>query len=114
MMRTKTVDMIDRLVKGWNDPDRQDIIKIFGGPVFFRSRFAGNDPADGSIPAYCYFFGSKQRIKPRKNPGSDLIMDQERFHGVADRNILDLAVHGNPQRSLRIGVPVDIDMTDPV
>ena len=41
-------------------------------------------------------------------------MDQERFHGVADRNILDLAVHGNPQRSLRIGVPVDIDMTDPV
>ena len=113
-MRAVVIDMRNRVRHGRNDPYGQDQIKIFRFPVLFRSCFTFDNGPRLLIAQQPHVFFTKLRGNLRQQGRRDTGVHQQGFHGVADGNILGFAVQHNAAGCFRIGIPVNIHMTDPI
>ena len=111
-----SINMVNRLAQTVYHLDREDVIVIFRGPVFFRRFFCpGADlPHTLTTPNFHFRLIAKFLQHAWQKNLCNILVHQQRFHGVADGYAAHLRIIGHTDRFVQItAFLVNINMADP-
>ena len=111
---TVGLDVLNGFVHAGDDFHGQDQIKILCSPVLFDRGFDLGQDAPGLLAAAKFnLVLGKSRCHAGQERCCGVLMNEQRFHGVADPRPLDLGIDADIFRHVQVGPGIDVGMADP-